>query len=210
MKTRIRYAIFAALVIALLVLVYRYGNDLPKKSVLESVADTAETVLAEETAETVVPPPVDPETVVITEETGTATLTVVCKAVLERPEKLAAGKEEIIPQDGVMLAEKSASFFKGETALQFTARVLREEGIPMEFTRTAVIGAVYVEGIGNLYEFDCGEGSGWLYSVNGAFPPYAASSYGLRDGDKVAWVYTLDRGADAGQKNAAVTQKNDG
>ena len=28
----------------------------------------------------------------------------------------------------------------------------------------------YVEGIGNLYEFDCGSESGWMYKVNGWFP----------------------------------------
>ncbi len=35
----------------------------------------------------------------------------------------------------------------------------------------------YVEGIGNLYEFDCGKESGWMYKVNGRFPNYGCSSY---------------------------------
>ncbi len=30
--------------------------------------------------------------------------------------------------------------------------------------------SVYVEGINNIYEFSCGEQSGWMYEVNGVYP----------------------------------------
>lgn len=30
--------------------------------------------------------------------------------------------------------------------------------------------SAYIEGINNLYEFDCGELSGWMYKVNGLVP----------------------------------------
>ncbi len=51
---------------------------------------------------------------------------------------------------------------------------------------------------GNLYEFDCGELSGWMYSVNGVWPDYGCSGYTLHDGDTVVWSYTCDLGRDVG------------
>ena len=54
-----------------------------------------------------------------------------------------------------------------------------------------------IEGIGNLYEFDCGELSGWMYTVNGQAPNYGCSQYQLEDGDVVEWIYSCDMGRDA-------------
>ena len=34
-----------------------------------------------------------------------------------------------------------------------------------------------MEGINNLYEFSCGDLSGWIYSVNGSFPSISCSEY---------------------------------
>ncbi len=64
----------------------------------------------------------------------------------------------------------------------------------MEFVDTPVYGSVYIEGIGNLYEFDAGPLSGWRYSVNGWYPNYGCSLYPLSPGDRVEWVYALDPG----------------
>ena len=66
----------------------------------------------------------------------------------------------------------------------------------MEDTGTAKI--PYIEGIANLYEFDCGPLSGWMYQVNGWFPNYGCSRYQMQDGDNIAWVYTCDLGNDVG------------
>lgn len=50
---------------------------------------------------------------------------------------------------------------------------------------------VYVSAIGGLAEKEHGATSGWLYTVNGAQPTFAASSYVLSDGDAVRWVYSV-------------------
>ena len=52
--------------------------------------------------------------------------------------------------------------------------------------------SVYIKGIANLYEFDCGELSGWFYKVNGEKPNFGCSQYKLKDDDKVEWVYTCN------------------
>ncbi len=68
----------------------------------------------------------------------------------------------------------------------------------MEASWTPMYNSAYVEGIGNLYEFDCGSGSGWMYRVNWWYPNYGCSRYQLADGDYIEWRYTCDLGADVG------------
>ena len=55
-----------------------------------------------------------------------------------------------------------------------------------------------MEGIANLYEFDVGSFSGWMYKVNGWFPNYGCSRYQLKAGDVICWEYACDLGADVG------------
>ena len=54
----------------------------------------------------------------------------------------------------------------------------------------------YVRSIGGLSEFDCGDGSGWMYAVNGSYPSVGCGSYTLSGGESILWVYTLDLGND--------------
>ena len=113
-------------------------------------------------------------------------------------DRLNAEKADLIPADGVLLAPTAVEFTEGESIFDVLKRVCRENKIHMEFSETPVYQSAYIEGIGNLYEFDCGEGSGWMYRVNGEFPNYGCSRYTLADGDTVEWVYTCDFGADVG------------
>lgn len=54
----------------------------------------------------------------------------------------------------------------------------------------------YVSSINGLAEFSCGQGSGWMYSVNGVFPSKACGKYKLSGGESVRWVYTCNLGND--------------
>ena len=58
--------------------------------------------------------------------------------------------------------------------------------------------SAYIRAINNLYEFDAGELSGWMYKVNDWFPNYGSSRYQLKPGDVVEWVYSCDLGRDVG------------
>ena len=62
----------------------------------------------------------------------------------------------------------------------------------MEASWTPIYNSAYVEGIHNLYEFDCGELSGWKYSVNGVVPGVGCSQYRLNDGDRIEWSYSIN------------------
>ena len=128
----------------------------------------------------------------------TCTVSISCATILEDPDRLNAEKVDLVPADGVLLAPAAVEFAEGESAFDVLKRVCRENKIHMEFSETPVYQSAYIEGIGNLYEFDCGEGSGWMYRVNGEFPNDGCSRYTLADGDTVEWVYTCDFGADVG------------
>lgn len=130
------------------------------------------------------------------EQATTCSISIVCTTVLDHLDWLTPGKEDILPAGGVMLATTEVEPQEGETVFSLLQRVTRENGIPMEANFTPGTGSAYVEGIGNLYEFDCGQRSGWLYFVNGISPGYSCSEYTLKPGDRVEWIYTCDLGQD--------------
>lgn len=124
------------------------------------------------------------------------TISVNCSSVLDNIEDLVPEKKGIIPKDGWMLKPQKIEFDEGETAFDVLSRVLKKEKIHFEFVKTPAYNSVYVEGIGNLYEFDCGPSSGWQYKVNGEVPMVGSSQYVLKDGDTVEYIFTCDFGAD--------------
>ena len=71
---------------------------------------------------------------------------------------------------------------------------------------TPIYNSAYIEGIANLYEFDVGNESGWMFRVNDWFPNYGCSRYVLKDGDTVEWVYTCDLGKDVGGGQAVQSE----
>lgn len=128
----------------------------------------------------------------------TCTLSISCAAILDNLDWLDPDKAELVPGDGVILPQTAVTFYAGESVFDVLQRTCKQNRIHMEFSMTPMYNSAYIEGIGNLYEFDCGEQSGWIYAVNGSFPNYGCSNYQLQDGDAVEFVYTCSRGADAG------------
>ena len=131
-------------------------------------------------------------------EKRTCTVSVSCAVLLERLDQLEAGVRELVPGDGVLLAPTEVELREGESVFDLLQRACREAGVHMEYQETPGYGSAYVEGIGNLYEFDCGPLSGWTYLVNGQSPNYGCSRYVLSEGDTVQWRYTCDLGKDVG------------
>lgn len=120
-----------------------------------------------------------------------------CDTVFNNLSKLEDSKEEFIPKDGIILSEE-VEFSDGETAFEILRKVLKEKKIPFEFEKSPTQNAIYIEGINNLYEFDCGELSGWIYSINGEFPEKSIGNYKPQNGDKIEIMYSCDSGEDVG------------
>ena len=96
-----------------------------------------------------------------------------------------------------ILEPVSAEFREGDHVLDILKKVTRSSKIQMEY-RGGENGGAYVEGIDNLYEFDRGAESGWMYNVNGKYPNYGCGAYKVKKGDVIEWRYTEDLGKDLG------------
>lgn len=144
------------------------------------------------------PLPVEPENATVTDVEYHCTLSIDCKTILDNIDKCDKNKRELVPDDGWILEPTEVVFFDGESVFQVLKRTCKQKGIHMEFENTPIYNSAYIEGIHNLYEFDVGELSGWMYSVNGWYPNYGCSRYALKDGDVVEWRYTCDLGYDVG------------
>ncbi len=121
----------------------------------------------------------------VSDPIGNVTLEIRCDTV--------AGRKAHIPENGVILAAKSYPIGEDTSVYDLLLYATKEARIPIE----ASVGvSAYIHGIANLYEYDFGDLSGWVYTVNGVRPSEAASLYALRDGDCVVFHYTLDLGSD--------------
>ena len=145
------------------------------------------------------PKPVEPENQDINKEnTYTCTFSIECSTILNNLDQLESDKLEVVPPDGVIFAQTTVVFYEGESVLDVLQRLCKEKGIHMEASWTPIYNSAYVEGSHNLYEFDCGSLSGWMYRVNGWYPNYGSSRYQLKQGDIVEWRFTCDLGKDVG------------
>lgn len=130
------------------------------------------------------------------EETLACTLSVRCDTALKNQEKLDKKILDILPKNGIIFQETTVKFEDGDSVFDVLLREMKENKIHLEYVDAPLYSGVYVEGIANLYEFDCGELSGWTYRVNGEFPSYSCSVYKLKEGDKIEWIYTCELGKD--------------
>ena len=131
----------------------------------------------------------------------TCTISISCAAALDHLDQCDGAKAELIPQDGWVLQPIKVTIQAEETVFDVLLRTCKEQKIPLEFTDTPMYGSSYIEGIYNLYEYDMGDLSGWMYSVNDSFPNYGCSQYTVQNGDVIRWLYTCDMGEDIGGKN---------
>ncbi len=145
------------------------------------------------------PAPVEPQEQTTVDNTLTCTLSITCQTALQSAD-LEEEIREILPSDGILLPPCRIEFTEGESAYDLLLRTCREKKIHLDATFTPIYNSCYIKGIGNLYEFDCGENSGWMYKVNDWFPNYGMSRYVLKNGDTVSLIYTCDGGFDIGER----------
>lgn len=107
--------------------------------------------------------------------------------------------DKLTIKKGHVLKPAKVEFKSGESVWDVLKRELDSRGIEYTYTWTPKYNSVYIEWIDGDGEFDNGEGSGWMYNVNGWYPNYGASVYKLKDGDVVEWRYTTNYGADLGE-----------
>ena len=103
----------------------------------------------------------------------------------------------IVPESGCILDTTKVAFEDGDTVFDILCDVRDTYKLQMQYKGSN--GSQYVQGINNLYEFDGGRWSGWMYCVNGWYPNYGSGQYVVKNGDVIEWNYTCDLGKDLGQ-----------
>lgn len=117
---------------------------------------------------------------------GNASMLISCKSV--------AGKNEYAPENGYILENISYEIYEGDTVYSLFLRVMKENKIQFENSGSEKL--AYIAGINYLYEFDFGDLSGWVYTVNGEQVSVGCSECKIYDGDVIEWHYTVDLGKD--------------
>ncbi|MDR0468877.1 MAG: DUF4430 domain-containing protein [Peptococcaceae bacterium] len=145
------------------------------------------------------PTPMEPQDATVGDDSFTVMLTVRCDTILDNMKYLDKEKHELVPPDGLVFPLAEVTAYEGESVFNILHREMKQARIHMTFRNTPIYNSAYIEAINNLYEFDAGELSGWMYAVNGWYPNYGCSRYTLKPGDVVEWNYTCDLGRDLGQ-----------
>lgn len=128
------------------------------------------------------------------------TISIDCKTILDNMDKLDKGLKDYVPSDGIILEPTKYSFSEGETVFDALKAVTAQNKIQMEYQGADAnqFSTVYIQGINNLYEFSCGELSGWMYLVNDSGAVKGCDNVWLNDGDVIKWRYTCELGNDVG------------
>ena len=103
----------------------------------------------------------------------------------------------IVPESGCILDTTKVAFEDGDTVFDVLCDVRDTYKLQMQYKGSN--GGQYIQGINNLYEFDGGRWSGWMYCVNDWYPNYGCGQYVVKNGDVIEWNYTCDLGKDLGQ-----------
>ncbi len=93
-------------------------------------------------------------------------------------------------EKGTILSATQVEMSEGNTVLDVTLKVLKSKGIPISVTGGG--SSAYVQGIGNLFEFDRGPTSGWTVKQNGATLSRSTGVTKVSNGDKIQWIYTTN------------------
>jgi hypothetical protein len=128
--------------------------------------------------------------------TNTCSISINCSTILDNMSSLNEAKKDFVPEDGWILKETTVTIQEGDTVFDILQRICKKKNIHMEYEYSIGYSSSYIEGINQLYEFDCGELSGWVYCVNGWFPNYGCGEYEVEPGDKIEFLYTCDMGTD--------------
>lgn len=164
-----------------------------------TAAGNAQTTAPKTGAKTTVPAVTKPaQTTASIKKANICTISIDCETVLSHKDEMNESLLKIIPSDGMILRSTEVEITKDMSVFDVLKKVCRDNGIHFEFSNTPAYNSVYIEGIANLYERDCGALSGWMYSVNGVYPNVGCSETTVKNGDVIKWRYTCDLGWDIG------------
>lgn len=129
----------------------------------------------------------------ISKDSKTVSLSIDCSSVFDNYGNLDSSLKNgnFLPENGIILAEKQCLLHENDSVFDLLCRAVKHDKIQLDYSgnKSGVMINAYIKGISNLYEFSCGENSGWIYLVNGQAPSVSCSNYYPKDNDKIEWIY---------------------
>ncbi|WP_223587812.1 DUF4430 domain-containing protein [Neobacillus bataviensis] len=93
------------------------------------------------------------------------------------------------PKDrGTILGATKVNFNDGDTIFDIITQAAKKQGITVDSRGSGA--TAYIEGIDNIYEFDYGAKSGWVFKHNGASITKSVGVIKVKDGDRIECYYT--------------------
>lgn len=117
----------------------------------------------------------------------TCTVKIECSKILENRDNF-TGDVSKLPPSGIILNTTSVTIPSGSTAYDAMVIATSKSGVSVN-EKSSSFGK-YIVGFNGINEKDCGNMSGWMYSVNGSTPNMASSKYVLQNGDSIVFFYT--------------------
>lgn len=114
------------------------------------------------------------------------TVEIECKSILSKKNNF---KKDIslVPSNGIILSTVSVNFDDGASAYDVLQKVCAQNGIALNAQKSSF--GIYIVGIGGIDEKDCGQQSGWVYTVNGKSPSVGLGNYKIKNGDSIVLSY---------------------
>ncbi|MFJ5716476.1 DUF4430 domain-containing protein [Neobacillus sp. NPDC093127] len=93
------------------------------------------------------------------------------------------------PKDrGTILGATKVNFKDGATIFDIISQAAKKHGIVVDSRGSGA--TAYIEGIDNIYEFDYGVKSGWIFKQNGVSLTKSIGIVKVKDGDRIECFYT--------------------
>lgn len=94
--------------------------------------------------------------------------------------------------DEIILPLTEVGLYENETVLDVLKRTAKENDIQLDYSGSGI--TAYVKGIDNLYEFDYGTQSGWIYFVDSfeGTPGVSCGTFELSENDQIEWIYATE------------------
>ncbi len=114
-------------------------------------------------------------------------VTIQCKSILSNMEDLKPGHSKYVPENGIILNSYPYVFHNGDSVYDALKATCKTNHIKL--TASSSLYGVYIVGINNLDEKDCGKYSGWKYKVNGIYPSVSCDKTAISSGDRIEFEY---------------------
>lgn len=159
---------------------------------IEEDGNLQDTVSTEVEPETIVVIDAEPETV---HDESSATEIPEASDMPEVPEVYRVSLS-VIGVDGAVLLETVVIESEAVSVFELLKTYCEMSGVHLDYQGSSDM--VYIKGIQQLYEFDYGPLSGWMYAVDGVFPTKSIGGYQIDNDVEVILYYTKDSGKDIG------------